>query len=233
MASSTPPSVCNAHSVPVAEGTADVLCVDRFEVSVGRYQECVSARACETNDGTVFGPEFEGTEAFWERFCTSRMGRADLPLNCVDWQAARRFCEWAGGRLPSMREWLLVAGTSAPEAGRANVCDRSCRAMFVSLGRPGEYVDIDDGFESISPVGALDHGTTVEVHDLAGNLGEWTEDAFEPSRNDQRPDQRTVLGSSWETVSEEYVSGTTPYGHLAEGRGESLGFRCVYARRSP
>ncbi len=215
----------------MAERTADAICIDRFEATVGRYQECVSANACEPNDGTVLGPEFEGTEGFWQQFCTSRMGRADLPLNCVDWHAAHRFCAWAGGRLPSTREWLLAHGASATDGGRANVCDRSCRRMFESLGRPGEYVDIDDGFESVSPVGALAAGTTRDaIHDLAGNLGEWTSDAFEPNGNDQRPDRRTVLGSSWETISAEYVSGTTPYGHAADGRGESLGFRCAYPR---
>jgi formylglycine-generating enzyme required for sulfatase activity len=50
------------------------------------------APACNWGEGT-----FEDTT------------KAEHPVVCVAWHAARTYCEWAGGRLPTEAEWEVAA----------------------------------------------------------------------------------------------------------------------------
>ena len=63
-------------------------------------------------------------------------GLADHPVTRVSWFAARAFCEWAGGELPTVEEWKTAAHASAsvypwgPDLSgpaRLNYCDVACR----------------------------------------------------------------------------------------------------------
>jgi sulfatase modifying factor 1 len=96
-----------------------------------------------------------------------------LPITGVRPSTAQGFCVWDGGRLPTEAEWEWLAagrpvtglgserhfpwGSSAPTCSLANSngCGGAPRAVTAST----------------SPVGG--------VHDLAGNVFEWTIDGFE------------------------------------------------------
>jgi len=97
-------------------------------------------------------------------------GYADHPVAEVTWDGARAFCVWRGARLPSEVEWEVAA--RGPEGrtwpwGEAPPAPE--RAVFGR--RSGET----------APVGAHPAGATPDgVHDLAGNVAEWTSSLYRP-----------------------------------------------------
>jgi len=92
------------------------------------------------------------------------------PVNEVTWRGAWEFCAWRGARLPTEAEWEAAArgraGRTYPWGEEAPAPDR---AVF---GRRSNETE---------PVGGRPAGATPEgVHDLAGNVAEWTSTLYRP-----------------------------------------------------
>jgi formylglycine-generating enzyme required for sulfatase activity len=88
----------------------------------------------------------------------------------VTWEGARAYCHWRGARLPTEAEWEAAArGREGRTYPWGNAQPTPGRAVFGR--RSGET----------EPVGSRPAGATREgVHDLAGNVAEWTSSLYRP-----------------------------------------------------
>ena len=108
-------------------------------------------------------------------------GLDDHPVIHVSWDDAKAFCEWVGGRLPTEAEW--------ERAARMGQDDR--RFIWGDEFRPderimantwnGRFPDLntaEDGHLGTAPVGSFPPNE-LGLHDMAGNVWEWTADRFD------------------------------------------------------
>lgn len=194
--------------------------IDRLEVSVGAYQRCVDAGACEAID-------YEGCEVWTPRGLQVSL-RVPRVLKeewravvCVTREEARAYCGWAGGALPTHDQWERAArgvdGGVYPwgdhwESESANWGERDV------VGGP--VAGALDGYVWTAPVGSYEGGVSpAGVWEMAGNVAEWVEG--------EDPLLGAVRGGSWVSNPFELRS-TARVERKATARRTDVGFRCAY-----
>jgi formylglycine-generating enzyme required for sulfatase activity len=180
-------------------------------VTVDAYTACVRAGQCTadhpgewTSDGVTFGASTA---------CNYGVGgRGRHPMNCVDWVQATAYCQAQGKRLPSEEEWEWAARGGAEG-----------RAYPWGNNPPGPQLCWSGVTKRTStcPVGSYPAGDAPPgIHDLAGNVWEWTSTSHEN-------DTRVRRGGGW--INDDTVSSRA--GHRGRSaptfRGDLLGFRCA------
>ena len=181
---------CEEDALPVHRVRLPGYHLGRYEVTWDEYAECVEAGGCSPIDlarcyvwvedeGFVLGAPLDG-----------RTVTALRPVVCATWGQARQLCEWHGHRLPSEAEWERAAradddrqfpwGDEPPTCEHANLhgCDVGPREV------------------GSSPAGASPHG----VHDLAGNVWEWTSDWYDEDAYRRVGQRRRPGGPQWGEV---------------------------------
>jgi formylglycine-generating enzyme required for sulfatase activity len=220
-----------ASEGPEREVQLPAFALDRTEVTVAAYRACVRDGACSPEP--LFVPD-------------ARFSAPELPVSWVNWDDAARYCHWRGARLPTEAEWERAARGQdrrvypwgnlplerASNHGRLRVVQE--------LGpRPSTMIEGDDadGYTFVAPVGSFRRGVSPEgIHDLAGNLMEWTVDAggalegagLRPAHGGsaQTGDLRVVRGGSWRQPLL-YQRATSREVVPAETRSVEIGFRCA------
>jgi formylglycine-generating enzyme required for sulfatase activity len=196
---------------PVHTVNLDAYYIDKYEVSVAQYRQCVEAGNCA------------------EPFTWPAFSEPNAPVVGVTWDDARNYCEWVGARLPTEAEWEKAArgtdgrrfpwGNQTPDCSLGNylVQDAEC------VGQPTDVGQYPGG---ASPYGVLD---------MAGNALEWVADwyaadyyAASPARNPQGPDVGTfkvARGDSWGgdqvSAADRHIVG------LPSDPDSDFGFRCA------
>lgn len=187
-------------------------------VTVEQYKACVDAGACTT-------PAAVG------RCNWGVSGHEKHPMNCVDWEQARKFSAWAGGRLPTEAEWEYAARSGGKEqkypwGDEDPTCERA-----VSMG-------CGSGTEPVcsKPVGNTEQG----LCDMAGNVEEWVEDCHHDSYNGAPSDGsawespatsfRVVRGGSFGSNAARYLRADNRYCGVPGNRYDSFGFRPARSR---
>jgi formylglycine-generating enzyme required for sulfatase activity len=175
------PRACPAGMVSLAGGSfpsgpatvVQPFCMDANEVTVEAYAACARSGRCTPAGATVNVSFLSKEDA--ERFSAScngnRSDRRHHPVNCVDWKQASTYCKVQGKRLPTEQEWEWAARGGAAASpypwGFVEPKDQLCWSG----------VDPRDG---TCEVGTHPAGDTPQgIHDLAGNVWEWTADTNE------------------------------------------------------
>ena len=187
---------------PVHEVTiAAPFAIGVYEVTVAEFGQFVDetgysvASSCLTYEGAGFH-----ADRSW-RNPSFGQGRRH-PVTCVSWNDAQAYAAWLSQetgeeyRLPSESEWEYVAraGTSTPQPwveGEAGQC-RHANGADASDYSALTVESCRDGHAHTAPVGSF-AASGWGLHDMLGNVWEWTEDCWNDSYGGAPLD-----GSAWE-----------------------------------
>jgi len=179
----------------------------------------------------------------------------DFPVVGVSWEAARIFCDWRtrhlneyrateglptmpNFRLPSEAEWEYAArgGRDMAKYPWGNPYARNTKGCLLANFKPGRGNYFDDGYAYTSPV-ATYFSNDFGLYDMAGNVAEWCEDAYNPAAMplvwdlnptyfDESVDSKVVRGGSWKDIEYYLETGTRTY-DSKKAKRSSVGFRCA------
>ena len=192
--------------------TVSPFSIDATEVTEEAYRACVHAGAC--SDAHVHEWNLGGKASSDSQCNYDVPGRLNHPMNCVDWSQADAYCRAQKKRLPTEAEWEWAArgGSEARIYPWGNEApgDRICWSE--TLARTGTC-----------PVGSHASGDAPGgIHDLAGNVAEWTATYFDASNT-----ARVTRGGAFSYTDPAGVRAATRHRHDPGERVERLGFRCV------
>ena len=203
----------------------DAFFIDKYEVTNAQYKVCVQSGSCTPPHERKSGQRssYYNNSSF-----------AEYPVIYVDWEQAKTYCEWRGGRLPTEAEWEKAArgvdgrkypwGNQAPDCALANYGSDEllADACVGDSSAVGSY-----------PQGASPYG----VLDMAGNVWEWVQDWFRDDYyssmdtwfNPPGPDSGESRGLRGGGYTSERVTLRASYRGFMfpEITDEVIGFRCV------
>jgi formylglycine-generating enzyme required for sulfatase activity len=247
----------DADDLPERVAILNPFLLDKNEVTVGRWRAAI-ARGFTSPDASPTANEgpvpTTRTDYLDPRMCTwstTARGRETFPLSCVSSEAARAFCKWHGGDLPSEAQWEYASAVASrlrrsrfpwePDdvvptcahavwgRGERDFAGQTC--AFEGFGPLPVDARIADGQDRTPVLGLLN---------LGASMTEWMRDAFAPmsarcwaaSRLEEpgcfvdTAPRRSVRGANWR----DNVSGLFLGNRRGEDRPSSIvGFRCVRA----
>ena len=135
-------------------------------------------------------------------------------MNCVDWTQASTYCQTQGKRLPTEEEWEWAArGTTRGWKYPWGNDEPGVRACWSGTSKQSATCAVGASPASDSPEG---------IHDLAGNLWEWTASRYEA--NDTAMVGR---GGGWRGSTAPNLRAANRAKNAPSLRLIILGFRCA------
>jgi len=156
-----------------------------------------------------------------------------MPVLRVDWEEARSFCHWVGGRLPAEVEWEYAARSGEATTQSTDGLD-SVAWYADNSGDTAIDSDVVRKTMNAQSFGAKlfeNHNGPHEVglkrpnrwglYDMLGNVWEWTSDYFTSGGS-----MLALKGGSWGNVPE-LVRFTARGEAEPAHRSNNIGFRCL------
>lgn len=194
--------------------------IDQFEVTNESYEACVKTGKCQAaRYSTTCGGEDPSIKG------------ASHPVVCVTYDDAVAFCKWADKRLPTEAEWEMAA--RGANSTQAFPWGSKWEPKFSNWGDVGGF----DKQKFTAPVGSYSKDVSpFKVHDMGGNVSEWTLDGFSNKFyredvnlnpvNTKDTKTRTVRGGNWQSGG--HTTRTTwRQGVAPDAFRSNLGFRCA------
>ena len=235
-----------AHEVTIAVPFA----IGVYEVTVAEFGRFVdetgysAGSSCFTYDG--------GADRGWRNPGFRQSGRH--PVACVSWNDAQAYAAWLSRktgeeyRLPNESEWEYAARASTRTArpwgeGESGQCRHANGADGKRKGSLLELVTslwaCRDGHVHTAPVGSF-AANGWGLHDMLGNVEEWTEDCYNRSYAGAPSDgsvweygdcsARSLRGGSW-ISKPQYLRAADRSWLSSGGRGSAFGFRVARTLR--
>lgn len=194
----------------------DAFYIDKYETTVDQYGKCAQAGKCTKPN--------EGGGCNW-----GKSDRGKHPINCVDWNQVKTYCEWAGKRLPTEAEWEKAA--------------RGTDGRVYPWGNEWDAGKCVNNTNSTKPVGSIPAGASpYGCLDMVGNVWEWCADWYDagyyktaPVRNPPGPASgttRVLRGGAW-VLLPTYFRAARRHCDSPAVRDSYGGFRCVLCSPGP
>ncbi len=191
-----------------AEGTVttSAFCLDRTEVTVGDFEKCVAAGACDAIPESV------------DVRCNVRVGgRNEHPVDCVTAAQAESFCTWKSKRLPTSNELSWAARGAVATAKYPWGTDDPA-----STDEPPRLCWAPVSPDQTCVAGSFERGASPQgVFDLAGNVWEWT------STDAGDGDRRVQGGAYWDEAPLLLFQADHWEPMPADTAAPAYGFRCA------
>jgi formylglycine-generating enzyme required for sulfatase activity len=235
---------------PSHKVTLSTYCIDKYEVTVAKYNECSDRGDCRrAARENVWSGITEKEQKTFDPLCNARDPEklGNHPVNCVDWDQAAGYCKWRGGRLPTEAEWEFAArgpdgrvypwGDEPPSSELLNSCGKECLAW----GKKNDVEEnpmyaSDDGFATTAPVGSFPKGASrFGLEDVVGNVWEWVADWSAGYSGEEQADPhgpptgttKIIRGGAWNGAYPAWVRPTFRYRDVPTKRSYGIGFRCA------
>jgi formylglycine-generating enzyme required for sulfatase activity len=195
----------DADEQPVHAAFVKAMVMDATEVTVQEYEQCYHNGPCS--------PPGTGGQCNW-----GRAERANHPVNCVDMRQGQTYCEWKKKRLPTEEEWEFAAvGTDDRVYPWGNEAPND---ELLCWGRRNGTCAVGSRPKGVSPFG---------IHDLAGNVTEWTISPYCDSYRARRNCTSGFVyrGSSWIELRLEVIRAAYRDENDPTKKSPYMGFRCV------
>ena len=173
-----------AHGVHV-----DAFYISKYEITNQQFKKFVDANP-EWGKGKVKKELGGALYLMYWHGDSYPPDRGDHPVVFVSWFAAKAYCEWAGGRMPTEAEWERAArgtdGRTYPWGSQWDRAKCNSASYWAKKDIPdfdawkkwveaeGKGVDVQTMKVGSFPAGASPYG----VLDMAGNVYEWTSSIY-------------------------------------------------------
>lgn len=157
---------------PTREVHTAAYWIDVYEVTNAQYRECEAAGVCQPPLILLRPLEYYHTDPELDNY----------PVNYVNWDMAKTYCEWRDKRLPTEAEWERAA--------------RGDDGQLYPWGTEfdqAKYEELQKRNGFPYPVNEHDNRSGWGIYGTIGNVWEWTADWYGPYES---PHQATESGTS-------------------------------------
>ena len=200
----------------------------KYEITWDDWAVCQAGGGCQSAD-----PRAEVRKALWTT--------GNRPVIQVSWQDARAYIDWLNTKVTGSDPYRLLSEAEWEYAARAGTASPFYTGATISGMQANYNAARTYGSEAKGtynrmpmPVGSYPPNA-FGLHDMHGNVAEWTEDCFSASMAGLPTDgsavagegtchSRSVRGGSWNKIPS-YIRSAFREGRLDRNRQDDIGFR--------